>query len=299
MLKILSVIVLFGSTSLFTFCQNYLDIFKIDYALNTPATFDSTQNTTQLQEVNADLSIPIVVTEKTAILTGLVYDLTHASFIPNAAKIALHGITLKAGLNIKHTSKLSGTYLFLPKLASDLRRINRTDFQFGGAVLMKYQKSKFLNYKFGVYANRELFSTILVPMFGLYFLNKSKKLEIKLLLPLAGDLNYVIANKMRVGLNFKGQVRSYHLNDLSGNKTTYLTRSTNDAFTYWQYSLDGGLNLQVGLGRSIARSYRMYDERVSFALPLVYFNDSRTQLNQDFEDTWFFKIGLFYRLDLQ
>ena len=59
-----------------------------------------------------------------------------------------------------------------------------------------------------------------------------------------------------------------------------------------------GLNFQLGFGRSIGRSYRIYNEKVSLGLPLFNFGDSRTQLNADFSDSWFFKATVFYRFGL-
>jgi len=44
-------------------------------------------------------------------------------------------------------------------------------------------------------------------------------------------------------------------------------------------------NLQFGAGRSIARSYRIYNEIVPFAMPLIYFGSKRSQLNADFSDS--------------
>jgi hypothetical protein len=136
-------------------------------------------------------------------------------------------------------------------------------------------------------------------MLGVYYLNSTKKFEAKILLPLAGDVNYTFAKNTRIGLNFKGQIRTYNLNSPIGNiDQSYVARSTNDLYSYLQYGLNNGLQFQLGFGRSIGRSYRMFNEKVPFAMPLVYFDDQRTQLNTDFSDGWLFKLGIFYRLDL-
>jgi len=279
--------------------QNYIDLAKLDFATSSPNTFDTGTVTTSLQEINGDITLPIVINNNFTFLTGATYESTTASFNPTRAEETLTGITLKLGANIKHSEKLSGTYMLLPKISSDLKETNAEDFQVGAVVLMKYAKNDHFNYKFGLYANNELFSPFVVPIFGFYYLNPTEKFEAKVLLPLAVDLNYTIAKGTRVGLNFKGQIRTYNLNTPIGTETNrYVARSTNDVYSYLQYELASGINFQIGIGRSVGRSYRIYDEKVSLAMPLVYFGDNRTQLNTDFSDGWIYKISAFYRLKI-
>jgi hypothetical protein len=279
--------------------QEYIDIFKADYAITPLNTFDSTAATTRLQEINGDLTVPIKINDRFAFLTGITYENASASFDSSRRKESVTGLTLKLGANIKYSSKWSGTYMLLPKVSSDLERISKRDFQFGGAVLMKYEKSDHFNYKFGMYANKELFGTFIVPILGFYYLDPSEKFEAKVLLPLSVDLNYSITKSFRFGLNFKGQVRSYNLNTSLGTEADrYLAKSANDLYAYFQYGTKSGLNFQLGFGHSVARSYRVYDEQVSLGVPLGYFGDNRTQLNSDFSDGWLFKVAVFYRLKL-
>ena len=189
--------------------------------------------------------------------------------------------------------------MILPKISSDFKELSNRDFQLGAVVLMKYKKSDHLNYKIGIYTNSELLGPVLVPLFGFYYLSSSEKLEAKVLLPVAVDLNYSITEHFRFGLTFKGQVRTYNLNTpIEVEKERYVQRSINDVYSYFQYGMDNGINFQVGVGRSVGRSYRIYDDKVSFALPLAYFGDNRKQLNTDFSDSWLFKITAFYRLKL-
>ena len=190
--------------------------------------------------------------------------------------------------------------MLLPKISSDFKQIGSKDFQLGTVVLMKYEKSNHFNHRFGAYTNTELFGQFLVPIFGLYYLSPSEELELKLLLPLAGNLNYSIGNSVSLGVNFKGQIRSYNLNSRYGNEDSrYISRSTNEASAYFNYSLKNGLNLRVHIGRSIGRNFRVYDEKVTFAIPLVYFRDRRNQLNADFSDSWLFQLSAFYRFNLK
>lgn len=279
--------------------QEYIDIFKTSYSISPSNNFKGSESTTSLQEIIGDLTIPVKLNDSVAILTGLSYERISASLDLDQRRTTVSGFTLKIGGNIKHNSRWSGTYLFLPKLASDLKNIDDNDLQFGGAVLMKYKSSKRLNYKFGLYANQEHFGTFIVPMVGFYYLNSSKRFEAKVMLPLSVDLNYKALNNFKIGINFQGQVRSYNLNDSFGTGAQeYLSRSTNEIATYLRYEMNSGISFQTGVGHSFARSYQVYNSGVSLGMPLHYFGDDRKQLNNDFSDGWVFNVSLSYRLKL-
>ncbi|MFT5723317.1 MAG: hypothetical protein ACI9JN_000427 [Bacteroidia bacterium] len=279
--------------------QDYIDLAKFDYAITPANTFDSAAATTTLREINGDLTVPIVINDSFTFLTGITYDNIFASFDPDRKEESLTGVTLKLGANVKHNSKWSGTYMLLPKISSDFKFISNRDFQLGAVVLMKYIKTDHFNYKFGVYGNTELFGPFIVPIFGFYHLNPSEKFEAKVLLPLSVDLNYSMTKSVRFGLNFKGQIRSYNVNTTVGAEADrYLVKSANDVYTYLQYGTKNGLNFQLGVGRSVGRLYRMYNDKVSLALPLFYFGDNRTQVNTDFSDSWLLKLSVFYRFKI-
>ncbi len=290
------ILIIFTNT---TYSQNYIDLARLDYATSSINKFDTGSSTTSLQEMNGNITLPLVLNDDLTFLTGLTYEGTTASFNPEREQETLTGLTLKLGANVKHNEKLSGTYMLLPKISSDLKKLTSNDFQVGAVVLMKYAKNENFNYKFGVYGNNELFAPFLVPIFGFYFLNPTEKFEANVLLPLSVNLNYSIAKNTKIGLDFKGQIRSYNLNTPVGSETSrYISRSSNDVYSYLQYELSNGINFQISAGRSEGRSYRMFNEKVSLGMPLIYFGDDRTQLNTDFSDSWIYKISAFYRLKI-
>jgi len=297
-MKLVKIVILVFS---FIFCsdaltQEYIDLVKIDYAYAPASQFENSTESTTLQVINGDFTYPIKINDDLNLLTGVSFENFYASFDPNRKEESIFGITAKLGVNITHNDKWSGTYMLLPKISSDLENISNRDFQLGGIILMKYTKSDHFNYKFGVYANNELFGPLIVPVFGFYYINPSEKFEAKVLAPLALDLNYSFTNSARIGLNFNGQIRTYDLSVPGGSESDrYLQKASNDLYAYFQYEMKNGLNFQVSIGRAIGRSYRIYNEKISFALPLAKFGDDRTQLNNDFSDSWIFKVGVFYR----
>ena len=137
--------------------QDYIDLIKFDYAITPTNAFDSSTISTTLQEINGDFTLPIVINDNMTFLSGAIYENIIASFNPNRPNESLTGITLKLGANLKHNKRLSGTYMLLPKVSSDMKNIAERDIQVGGVVLMKYTKTDQLNFRFGLYSNGELF----------------------------------------------------------------------------------------------------------------------------------------------
>ena len=295
-IRVLFILLLFSNL---TFGQNYIDLVKFDYTITPPNPFDSGGVSTRMQEINGDFTAPIKINDDYTFLTGITYEMTTASFNPGRAAESITGLTLKLGANITLNDQWSATYLLLPKLSSDFKNVSAQDFQLGSAVLMKYTKNDHFNYKFGIYGNGELFGPFLVPIFGFYYLNPAENFELKALLPLSVAMDYSFTKNLSLGLTYRGQIRSYNLNTPIGAEAhRYLARSTNEAYLYFQYKTEKGFHFRLNGGHSIGRSYRIYNEKIPFSMPLFYFGDNRTQLNTDFADGWLFKIAAFYRFKL-
>jgi hypothetical protein len=282
------------------YSQNFVDIAKFSYA-NTPLNkFDSSEATTRVQEMGLDFNIPIVLTKRYVFLTGLTFGRSSARVSSENDNIsAVYTILLKLGVNIKHNEKWTGTYLFLPKLSSDLKQISRRDFQFGGLVLIDYKKREKLKYRFGLYYNSELFGPYFVPMIGIYYKSINDKFEINATLPVWLDLNYRFARWFRLGFNFSGLTRTFNINEPQFSENgEYLVKQTNEIFLYGQFEIQKNLIIQPKIGYSLGRRYGIYDEKdkVGFGLLLFRFDDDRNQLNSDFADGMIFQIRLIYRV---
>lgn len=285
-----------------TNAQDYVDLVRFKYD-NTPLNqFDSSTASTRVQEITLDATLPIVLKNGNAFVTG--FDLQSLSTkvnptIPDLTSV--YTILLKLGMNIKHSEKWSGTYMFLPKLSSDLKSIAAQDFQYGAYLLMKFKKTNHLNYQFGMYYNSELFGPFFVPLLGLYYLSPSNKLEINATLPVWADINYRFNDWFRVGMNFSAFVRSFYINEPQFVESgEYLVKSTNEPMIYLQFEPIKSLIIQTKLGYSIGRQYAIYDEsdKVTFGLSAFRFGGNQRQLNSDFEDGMIFEARLLYRFHI-
>ena len=128
-------------------------------------------------------------------LTGLFGNKTFVKFdSENSGYVDLYAVGLNIGLHSKYNEKWEATYMAIPKLASDFNGVSHKDFQFGYLALFNYVKRQSLKFKFGVYGNSEKYGSLIVPIFGLYYLSPNEKFEMNLNLPLLADLNYKLSN---------------------------------------------------------------------------------------------------------
>jgi hypothetical protein len=282
--------------------QDFVDIARVHYAGSSINKFDSSASGSRLDEIGLDLTVPIVLNDRFSVLTGGIYEGIKTQLYADKERESIQSFTLKAGFNWKHNDKWSGTYVFLPKVASDFKNpLTRQDFQFGAIALLKYNYTNNIKYKFGIYGNTELFGPWVVPIFGLYYLSPTKKFEANFTLPLAADINYKLSPLVHVGANFFGLVRTYNLTEgVAGSDTGtgYVARSTNELFTYLRVNLGKTSILQFKVGASLGRSYRVYYDfdKVDLGIPLKYFGDDRNQVNVDFEDGLIGQVVYIFRV---
>lgn len=280
------------------FGQNFVEIAKFYCGTSARNTFEHSDSRTRIDELGLDATIPIVINESHAFLTGVIYEQIQTRLFESGPELTISSLAVKVGLSKKHSEKWSGSYILLPKLASDFEHIGRRDWQFGAIALLKYAKRENLHYKLGAYYNTELSGPFFVPLFGLYSLSNNKKVEANLTLPFLVDVNYKLHPFLNIGVNFSGQQRSYHLNDPMPNvKAAYFVKSTNEVCGYLKFNLSKGLSLHTRLGYSLARSYRVYDDsqKISFGSILLKVGDHRPQLNTDFSDGFVYQASMIYR----
>lgn len=279
------------------FAQEYVDLIKNHYAISPNNNFDSIGGNSNVEEFGTDLTLPIVLKNKNVFITGITAEQVRLKLHPSASTSSISSITLKLGYQYNHSEKVSGTYMLLPKLASDFKNLESKDFQLGALALYKIKKSNLFKYHAGLYYNSDLFGPFVVPLLGFYYKSENKKLEANFTLPIWADLNYSLTDWMNIGTNFSAYVRSYHLSQ----SNTYVAKKTNEVFGYLQFNIKKSFILQTKVGYSIGRSYKAYadSDKTDFALSAFRFGDNRTVLNPTFNNGAIFRVRLLYRFHIK
>lgn len=282
--------------------QNYVDLARFSYS-NTPSNnFENNLEETTIEEFDLQLMYPIIWNNKTTLLTGLSANTAKLKLDFKVSSRSLYSIGLKLGLKKVYSEKWSGTYMLLPKIASEFNSFSKEDFQLGLFTLFTFTKKENLKYKVGFYANTEKFGPMIVPLVGLYYLNPNNKFEANATLPISFDLNYELFKKTVLGVSFSGLTKTFNLNkSMYTANNEYVVLSSNELLTYLQFQLGKSIFLNTKAGYAISRSNKIFDsnDKIDLAVSSMYLGDNRTQLNQNFETGAIFKIQLLYRFQIK
>ncbi len=278
--------------------QDYVDIIRLGYGETFNNNFEGTNADTNISFIEADVTLPVVLDENNALITGFSYSKNSLQLFPDSKNFNLYSTILKVGLASTYSEKYSSTIILLPKIASDYRNISGSDLYFGGLALLKYQKNENLKYRFGIYASTEAFGLFTTPIIGWYYLSPNKKFEMDMSLPIAADVSYKFG-KTSVGLDYFGIGRSFKLHQNNLNNQ-YVDVSSLDFAAYLQYNaLENSVLIRGKVGYSTS-NYEVYnnDEKINLGVSAFSFGDDRVQLNPNISGGAYFKIEAIYRFHI-
>lgn len=276
----------------------YVDLVKLTYAQVPESKFESTNFTSPIHNTVLVTTIPVLLKDSSVFITGFDYANHNLKLSPYGEPINLNLITLKAGVQFKLKNNWSSRILFTPKIAGDYHSFFNT-VQLGGMVLFHNKINSQSQVYFGGYFNTELFGPFTTPILGYYFLSKNKRLEVDLMVPIIGHVDYKIVPKIRFGVDFLTVIRSYQLSK-GFYSDFYVHNAFNEYGIYMQYEAFGAqLILQSKLVFT-GHDYGLYkdDKRVDFGITGNYFNDNRLRYNPLSESSIGFRFSAIYRFQL-
>lgn len=302
--------------SVSVFSQNYVDILKISYSNNFNSEFENVNQSTTVKSIDMDFTFPIVINDSNALVTGVTYSLNNLQLFPNPNfslldvdpgsvplnfdNVSLHTTILKLGLATTFNSKWSGTFVFLPKLASDYVTLSSDDFFLGGVAVIKYQKNERLKYRLGVFAIDQTYGWFTTPIFGVYYLSPNNKFEMDISAPVAGDINYALSPSFKLGFDYVGIGRSFDVHQ-ENTPDYYVDYGALEFTGYAQYGLLNNsvlLRAKIGYAAFDAEAYEKGDN-VNFRISAFNIGgDDRKQLNPALSSGLFAKIEAVYRFNI-
>jgi len=288
--------------------QNYVDLFKIGYGQTFSNDFEGTSENTQVTALELDLTFPVVLNEKHALITGVAFSSNRLELLPLGGIrpfhegsddffTSLYSTTLKLGLASTFSDKWSTTFVLLPKIASDYHDISGDDFYLGGVALLKLQKKENLIYRFGIYGSTEAFGFFTTPIIGWYYLSPNQQFEMDMSLPISADINYT-SGTFTYGMDYIGIGRSFNINE--NGASVYADLSSLEFATYLQFNaLEKSVLLRAKFGYS-SNDYELYaqGETIDLGVSAFSFGDDRTQLNPTINGGFFLKFEAIYRFNI-
>lgn len=278
--------------------QDYVDIVKFSNNNVTLGNIDNDYET-NINNLNFELYYPSVINDKLVVLTGITAENTRLNVGEFADRSNLTMTRLNLGIKYQHSEKWSGTYVFLPKIASDFENIGSKDYQFGAIAVIDYQAKENLKYKFGLYSSSENFGTTVTPIFGLWYRSTNEKFYINATLPIRMDMNYAVTKNFSLGTDLLTSIKSYNLSNFNSN--FYVQEESIRFAMYASYGLLKNsllVRAKVGLDTTDYGLYNSNEKVGVQVLTVQVSGDDRTRLNSEFASGIFFGADLIYRFNL-
>lgn len=293
-------IIVLGTFFLFmthTSAQDYVDIVK--FSVNNATLENGTNSETNAKNINFELYYPTIINDKLVVLAGITAENTNLNITPFSNSTNLTMTRLNLGIKYQHSEKWSGTYVLLPKIASDFDGLGAKDYQFGAIGILDYQVKENLKYKFGLYSSTENFGTTLTPIIGLWHRSKNKKLYINANLPIRMDINYALGNNFSVGSDLLTSIKSYNLS--ASNSAFYVQEESIRFGMYASYAMkENSLIFRAKIGYDTT-DYGLYNQNDTVGLQVLTIQvsgDNRNRLNTEYIAAPFVGGDIIYRFDL-
>lgn len=293
-----NLMLLFALFTLSASAQDYVDIFKLSVNNATLGNIDNNYET-GVNNLNMEVYYPKKLSEKAVLLTGFTVENTRLNLSPNADRSSLTMTRFNLGMKYQHSGKWSGTYVFLPKIASDFENIGSNDFQFGGLAVLDYQYSETSKVKFGVYASTENHGSTITPLIGIWHRSKDNKFYINATLPIRMDANYALSKKFSVGSDLLTSIKSYNLSQV--NSDNYVQEESIRFALYAALGLmDNSIIVRGKVGFDTT-DYGLFNSNQKVGAQVLTFplnTDKRTRLNSEFDSSLYVGFDAIYRFDL-
>jgi hypothetical protein len=285
--------------SLSLWAQDYVDLIKLS---GNNTNMDNLENdyTTNINNYKAEIYLPVRISERLVVITGSTIENTRLRLTQTAERGNLWMTRLNLGIKYKHSDKWTGTYVILPKIASDFKSIGQQDFQFGGLALMSYQVAERWQLKFGLYVSSENHGSTVTPLLGIWHRSKNEKFYINAALPIRMDVNYALTKAFSVGADLLTSIKSYNLS--RDNINAYVQEESIRLAGYLSYSFfDNAFIIRARAGLDLT-DYGLYNSGDAIGAQILVFKvqgDNRNRLNPEFASAFYFGADLIYRFDLR
>jgi hypothetical protein len=296
-MKKIKLLLLFALFTVAANAQDYVDIFKLSLNNATLGNVDNDYETS-VNNLNMEVYYPKKLSEKAVLLTGFTVENTRLNLSPSSDRSSLTMTRLNLGIKYQHSEKWSGTYVLLPKLASDFENINSNAFQFGGLAVLDYQYNETSKVKFGLYASSENHGSTITPLIGLWHRSKDSKFYINATLPIRMDANYALSKSFSIGSDLATSIKSYNL----GLNSDFYTQEESIRFALYAALglMDNSIILRGKVGFDTT-DYGVFDSNEKVGAQVLTFplsTDKRFRINSEFDSSLYIGFDAVYRFDL-
>ncbi|MFI5164334.1 MAG: DUF6268 family outer membrane beta-barrel protein [Bacteroidia bacterium] len=283
---------LFILSSYFCFSQPFFDPINFSSQFFSSAYKDSAHTKNQTNDYVLNAFFPKKLSERTTLLIRLTGENLHSEYKSTTTISSnLYAISMPLGAQfLTKNEKWKVLAMAIPKISSDFKDNLNNDLQLGGIALFSYVKSKTLQFKLGLYYNREFFGNFFVPLIGIDW-KATERLSFYGVFTTNYYVEYKWGNKFFTGIFFKAYERSYRLSNYYNNDFVWVKEDLVKFFA--NYFIYKKIILFAEISRSIG--YSLLEYKNSASKTRVNTNPVYTSFN----DSFLFSVGIAYRIRMQ
>lgn len=207
---------------------------------------------------------------------------------PSPLKENLFSVSLPVGFMIVSPGKKwKYTGIFIPKVNSDMRDDLGNDFQFGGIALVTRVFRSDMQFKFGMYYNREFWGNFFLPLLGLDW-KINERWQMYGVMPSNFRFEYKVSKNWNTGIGWRSFQRSFRLSETFNNDFIWVKE--NQVKVYFEGFVYKNLLLTADVYRSI--TYELSRNDYSD----VNLKKSGLSTFEPFQNNMGFTVGFAYRI---
>lgn len=284
--------------------QSTIDILTLEGRYGFPQGYDSVLTSKATEKgIMGGLVAPIKFNPKTVWYNSVNYfywNVTNDETLPAeiANPIQLHGFIVRTGLYQKFENGNAIQLFFSPRLMTDMNNVGGKSFQLGGLAMYEKEYNEDLKISYGLLLNQEMFGLYLVPLVNLHW-QFSEYWSVTGLLPIYAKVKYQKNENFSAGFSHFGLLTTYHLG-ADAYQDDYIERMSIDLGLFARQKIANNLYLEGRLGHTFSRRYKQYaaDQKVDFAIPLVFFGDDRVEKNINFKNGVIASLRIVYNVPI-
>lgn len=285
--------------------QNFVDLANIYWRCSPLNNSTVSTEAVLFNTFSIDAKAPVKLNDSLIFIPG--FEIANNQINTSNDNFSFSNTTLQLGIEKKWNTNFKTLLMLTPKFSSTFTGgLDSKDFQFGGVLLNTIKRNKKFEWLFGAYVNTELFSVMIVPLFGFNW-QINDKWRLKTIIPVNLELSNAINKKWRAGFLFIGANASYSMRQQINPFTTYpnnyqpyMDKADNNAWFFSDIYLTKNLVLHLKAGYSVLRKYRIYDssDKMKLKLGPVNIGDDRNEVPVLMKNGLSFEARLIFRLPL-
>ncbi|MEO7976596.1 DUF6268 family outer membrane beta-barrel protein [Flavobacterium sp.] len=234
------------------------DILNVNYAVST-LKYNDTAAKANLFDVK--LKLPVFQKKQHTIVGILGYKNLSLHNFPADYTGNLHGLTLQGAWIYKLSDRKSLTFFGQAGLFSDLQDVSGKDFRYTAGLRYRVKHSEKFSTGWGLAYSRQFFGNQVIPFIDVDY-KPNDKWSITGQFPIKPKVLYHFNNKWSAGIELSADASSYRLSATESNNQ-YIQVNQWIGLAKLEYQFAKRWQLNIGIGKNIKQSYKLYDEAAS------------------------------------